>query len=132
MDEQVASFMKRALEKDRVILNSIYNDIITKYSHESRRQHAIRAVFTKFEHDFPKVMSEFDSEIKKKKELSINKYSSNYDNTFRKMFAMPDGIMARISQLFDKIGEKEDFLNVAGEQDWFAREFPRYLVPEVY
>ena len=132
MKETVESFIKNALEKDRAILNAIFEDLKKNYSHESKRQHVVRAVVAKFEHDFPKVMSEFDSEIKKKKELANNKYSSSNDTDLRQVFAIPDGMLTRINQLFDKIGEKESFLHSDLEQAWMAKNYPRYLVPEKY
>ena len=137
MNNKIISFINKSISHDKEVFVGIFNEIITNFKDETKRQHAIRAVIMKFEHDFPKLMEEFDAEIRKKKELSKNKHSADYENQIRQTFAIPDGLETRLTQVLNKIGEEYRFLSDEAqkefkEQDWFRKNFKRYSVPEVY
>ena len=137
MNDKVEDFIKEKLSEESEILVSIFKEMVKKYPNETKRQHAIRGLVKKFNHDYPKLMEEFYKELKKKRELAKNKHAADYDNEIRQMFALPDGLQTRIRQVFDRIGEKYSFLSLeeqekTKESDWFAKEFPQFLVPEIY
>jgi len=137
MKDKMSDYIKEKLSKESEILVSIFKDMVKKYPNETKRQHAVRGMIMKFDHDYPNVMGEFYKELKKKRESLKNKHAADYDNEIRQMFALPDGLQTRIKQILDRIGEKNAFLSGEEQEktkecDWFAKEFPNFLVPEVY
>lgn len=137
MENKVEDFIREKLSQESQILVSIFKEMIKKYPNETKRQHAIRGLIMKFDYDYPALMGEFYKELKKKRELSKNKHAADYDSEIRNMFALPDGLQTRIKQVLDRIGEKHAFLSIeeqekTKESDWFAKEFPGFLVPEIY
>lgn len=131
--DKVDAIIKNVLAKDQEILVNIFKEITTNYKHETKRQHAIRAAIMKFEQKFPRFMEEFDNQMKKRRELAKNEHSADYETDLRAEFAIPDGLEAIITQLFDRLGESIRFLSKEAEkefneQEWFAKEFPRFKV----
>lgn len=134
MHNNVDSFIQKTLIKDKELLIGIFKEISTKFPGETLRQHAIRAAIMQFEHLYPEVMNELDVGIKRKKELAKNEHAADYDTDLQAEFAIPDGLQTRIKLVFDKINQKERFLSKEAddnfkEKSWFAKNFPRFVIP---
>ena len=122
------------------ILSSIFRELITKYKDETKRQHLIRAAVMLFEKQYPEELERNNKIIKQKRQTRDNEHAANYEQEIRLTFCVPQ----HIGTLFLSVGQllKDKTLKLAllsdeaqelyGEQDWFAREFPQYLVPEKY
>ena len=137
MNNKVEDYIKGKLKEESQILVSIFKDMVQKYPDETKRKHAIRGMIMKFDNDYPNLMKEFYKELKKKRDSAKNKHAADYENEIRQMFALPDGLQTRIKQILNKIGEENAFLSEEEQEktkecDWFAKEFPQFLVPEIY
>ena len=136
MNNAVDKYIKDSLKKEGDIWLSLAKEKAKQYPQESLRQITIRAMVNYFETKFPDVMEEFDTEIKKKKELSKNEYSVDKDTELRRVSAVPDGLMTRINQALQQHGWTRFLSNEAQKEfkelDWFANEFPRYTIAEKY
>lgn len=136
MENKVENFINKTLKKENDFLFNIAKDKYRKYPNETLRQVLIRTIVEHFENKYPSLMSEFDSEIKKRKELAKNKYHSSTDIDIRKIAALPDGLSTRINKVFiDKNWPRflsDEAQKEFKELDWFIKEFPRFMIPDEY
>ena len=127
------------------ILAAILKKIITDYPKETLRQHAIRATIMFFEEKYKnEYEARYNEQLKKKKELSKNKYSADTDEDMRRSFSLPETLVARIESLLNqlkllgKLSEDEplfmsnEAIKEYKEDRWFSNEFPRYTIPHEF
>lgn len=127
------------------ILATILKNIISEYPGESLRQHAIRAMIMFFENKYRnEYETRYDKQIKKKRELSKNKYSADAKEDIRRAFSMPETLVSRIDGLLGeligsgKLPEKEprfmsdEAIKEHDEATWFCKNFPRYVIPQEF
>ncbi|MEK6897497.1 MAG: hypothetical protein AABW93_03125 [Nanoarchaeota archaeon] len=127
------------------ILASILKKIITDYPKETLRQHAIRATIMFFEEKYKnEYEARYNEQLKRKKELSKNKYSADIDEDMRRSFSLPETLVARIESLLNQLkllgklsANEPSFMSDESikehkEDEWFANEFPRYTIPHEF
>ena len=127
--------------KESNIVKDLYVDIlrtlITNYKNENKRQHSIRACIMLWEKKYPLEKKKFKEQFKKFKETRANKFASDTQKQdTRHTFKFPETLWARI----DMIVKEPPFLSQSNpmtkeemdEWAWIIKEFPQYVVAEVY
>lgn len=127
------------------ILASILKKIITDYPKETLRQHAIRATIMFFEEKYKnEYEARYNDQLKRRKELAKNKHASNKEEDMRRAFSLPETLVSRIEGLLDqlkglgKLAKDEpmfmsnEAIKDYKEDEWFAEQFPRYVIPHEF
>ncbi len=131
-DERLEQFIEEKFG-DKEILAEGLRSLISKHKGESSRQHAIRAMIELYERKHPGAVEEADKEIQRRRETAINKFSSVEEQDQRLLFSFPAPLYHRLMLI---VKEPPFLSNEAIEQlkeeEWLAKAFPRYLVPEKF
>lgn len=136
MSDKVKAYIEKSLKEESDNWLSIAKEKTRQYPSENMRQIIIRTMVQHFESKYPDMMEEFDNEVKKKRELSKNEYAADKVTDMRRVSVIPDGLLTRINKSFLERGWSRFLSNEAqkecGELDWFAKEFPRFTIPDTY
>lgn len=116
------------------VFREIYMELISKYRHESERQHLIRAIIEIYQKKYPAEMKAFGREMDKKRELIANDYAADMKQKQRQVFKFPESLWQRLTRLVEDpplLSESNPMTKEElAEWTWFIKEFPQFVVPK--
>jgi hypothetical protein len=108
------------------LYREIIKTIVTKFKHESERQHKIRAMTMMYEKKYLTEMSLHAEAMQEVREKQSNRFAAEKEQDQRILLKIPETLWSRLDMVvFDPPFLKED-----EEKDWFMKNFPRYVIPE--
>lgn len=116
------------------IFREVFSSLVSKYRHESERQHLIRAIIEIYQKKYPAEMRAFGRIMDRKRELIVNDYAADKEQRQRLVFKFPESLMRRFEMLVTDPSilsqsnpmTKEEL----NEWTWFMKEFPIFVVPK--
>jgi metal-responsive CopG/Arc/MetJ family transcriptional regulator len=114
------------------IFREVFLELISKYKHESERQHLIRAIIAIYEKKYRREMQEFAKIMDKKRELIANDFAADKEQRQRLVFKFPETLMNR----FNLLVKDPAFLSQSNpmtkeemdEWSWVIKNFPQFVV----
>ena len=114
-------------------LAEVFLSLAKKHKGENMRQHTIRAMIELYERKHPEALEEASKQIQKRRETAKNEFSSVEDQDQRLLFSFPAPLYHRLSMIVkDPPFLSNEAIEHLKEDEWVAKEFKRYLVPNKF